>query len=211
MAEKMDRRQIRTKQLLHQALLDCIEDKGIDHVTVKDIAERANVNRGTFYLHYRDVPDMMDKVKNDMFGRVFEYVKRLDPRELNEYAYTGEPYPKIVALFEEVTRHANFFKVMLGPSGDLSYVMRLRNLMDSHLFNKLDYVLPEGAPTLVPREYLVAYMSSANFGMFLRWVQNGMRETPYEMALIATRLVNHGPIVSSGIRPQPNVEPSGGS
>ncbi|WP_372638129.1 TetR/AcrR family transcriptional regulator [Cohnella sp.] len=197
---KIDRRQIRTKQLLRRALLESIEEKGIDHVTVTDIAERADVNRGTFYLHYRDVPDMMSKVMDEMFERVFSLVKLLDPRELSEYAQAAEPYPKVVNIFEEIRRNADFFKVMLGPRGDLSYAMKFRNLMASHLFGKLEYLLPEDSQSLIPREYLVAYMTSANFGMVLHWIQNGMRETPYQLGLIATRLVNDGPIVSSGIR-----------
>ncbi|MFB9279384.1 TetR/AcrR family transcriptional regulator [Cohnella cellulosilytica] len=206
MVKKTDRRQIRTKQLLRQALLECIEEKGIDHVTVTDVAERANLNRGTFYLHYRDVPDMLDTLMNERFEQVFSLVRLLDPRELSQYAFAGEPYPKVLAIFEEVLRNADFFKVMLGPKGELSYAMQFRNLMSSHLFSKLEYIMPEGAPTLVPREYLVAYMTAANFGMVLHWIQNGFRETPYQMALIATQLVNHGPIVSSGIRTVPRIE-----
>ncbi len=211
MTKKIDRRQVRTKQLLRQALLECIEEKGFDHITVTDISEKANINRGTFYLHYRDVPDLLDTVMNEMFDRVLSLVRVLDPREMSEYAYSDEPYPKVVAIFEEVNRHRDFFKVVLGPKGELSYAMRFRNLMSSHLFNKMEYIMPEGSPGLVPREYIVAYMTSANFGMVMHWVQNGFRETPYQMALIATRIVNHGPIVSSGIRAAARVEPPGKS
>ena len=51
---KLDRRVIRTRQLLREALMELIleNEKGYDGVTVKDIAERANVGRATFYLHY---------------------------------------------------------------------------------------------------------------------------------------------------------------
>jgi len=206
MTDKIDRRKLRTKQLLHQALLESISEKGIDHVTVTDIAGRADVNRGTFYLHYRDVPDMMNKIMGEVFERLASLIKRLDPLEMSQYAYTGEPYPKVVDIFEEVRRRAEFFKVMLGPNGDLSYAMRFRDLLASHLFAKLEYALPEGARSPVPRDYLVAIMSSANFGMFMHWIRSGMRETPYELGLIVTQLVNHGPIVSSGLRDKPRAE-----
>ncbi|TVX99908.1 TetR/AcrR family transcriptional regulator [Cohnella terricola] len=200
MPEKMDRRQARTKHLLHQALMELIEEKGIERITVTDIANRADVNRGTFYLHYRDVPDMLDKIMNEVFERLLGYTSRMDPRELSQYAYRDEPYPKLLDILEEIARNKDFFQTILGPNGDLSYAIRFRNMMASHIFNKFEYILPENGQMLVPRKYLVAYMASANFGMLMHWVESGMQESPYEMAMIATQLVNHGPIVSSGIR-----------
>jgi len=49
-----DRRIARTKAAIREALVALIEEKGFDALTVKDIATRANINRGTFYLHYKD-------------------------------------------------------------------------------------------------------------------------------------------------------------
>ncbi|MFD0716128.1 TetR/AcrR family transcriptional regulator [Paenibacillus sp. GCM10027626] len=197
---KLDRRQLRTKQLLQQALLALIETKGLDSITVTDVANHANVNRGTFYLHYKDVADLLEQMQEEVFQRIQSVVFRLDPIELSGYANKDEPYPKIIAIFEEVLRHADFFKVMLGPRGDISCILRFRELMTTHIFNKFNHLIPHDDKLLVPREYLIAYMSSANFGMFLHWVATGMQETPYEMARIATQIVNHGPIVSAGIR-----------
>ena len=53
---KEDRRVIRTKQVILEALVTLIEEKGIDAVTVKDITRKANINRGTFTFHYRIKP-----------------------------------------------------------------------------------------------------------------------------------------------------------
>ncbi len=47
----MDRRIARTKTAIREALVALIEEKGFDAILVSDIAERANINRGTFYLH----------------------------------------------------------------------------------------------------------------------------------------------------------------
>ncbi|MFC4302016.1 TetR/AcrR family transcriptional regulator [Cohnella boryungensis] len=197
---RIDRRQARTRQLLLQAFLGLIQEKGIDSVTVTDIANRADVNRGTFYLHYRDVPDMMEKIVEDLYGRFSRLVTRLDPRELIQYADKKEPYPKIVDIFEEARLHADIMKVLFGPKGDLSFALRFKNLLTNNLFNKMEFNFPEDGPRLVPRDFLVAYIASANFGLFLHWVEGGFKETPYQMGLIITQLSNHGPLITSGIR-----------
>jgi len=205
---KRDRRQIRTKEMLVQALLSLIEERGMDGITVTDVANKANVNRGTFYLHYRDVTDMLDQLKDEVFLHIKQYVGKLDPYELRSYAEKEEPYPQIISIIEVVLTHANFFRVLFGPNGDLSFVLRFRKLMTTHIFNKLNYLMPQSNKQLVPPDYLVAYMSAANFGFFMHWIESGMQQTPYEVAKIATQIMVYGPIASSGIHGKPTFTPT---
>jgi AcrR family transcriptional regulator len=200
MSEKMDRRQARTKQLLHKALMELMEEKSADAITVTDISSRADINRGTFYLHYQDVPDMLEQLKEEVFAKISSFILQMDPRELHLYASSDEPYPNLVLLFEEFARHADFLKVMFGPNGDLSYAIRFRKFMAAHIFNKLTYLQPQEDHLLIPRDYLIAYMSSANFGMLMHWFESGMNHSPHQLGVIMTQILNHGPMVSSGLK-----------
>lgn len=197
MSVKIDRRQARTKQLLHTALMQLIQEKGIENITVTDIANRAEINRGTFYLHYKDVPDMLETMKDEVFNDLQSFIVKLDLREARKYANAGEPYPAAVQILEEIARHANFLRVMLGSQGDLSYAHRLKDFMSVNIFNKLNYLQPDDDNLLIPKDYLIAYMSSAQLGLVMHWLETGMEKTPYQMGMIMTQINNHGPIVSS--------------
>jgi AcrR family transcriptional regulator len=199
MSEKMDRRQARTKQFLYKALMELMEEKGTEGVTVTDITTRADINRGTFYLHYRDVPDMLDQIKEEVFNEIQKVIVQLDMREAVKYVDLDKPYPIFVLIIEELARHADFLKVMFGPKGDLSYAIRFRQFMASHIFNKLNYYQPKEENFLIPRDYLVAYMSSANFGLVMHWLESGMTQSPYQMGQIMTQIILHGPIASTGL------------
>jgi AcrR family transcriptional regulator len=200
MSDKVDRRQARTKQFMREALLSILGEKSIEGITVTDIANRANINRGTFYLHYRDVADMLDQMKDDAFEQIQKAIQQLDPKELMYYADRNEPYPKITLVFEEVERQAVFLKVMFGPHGDVSYINRFKDLMETRIFKNLSYAQPQEENRLVPLEFLISYMASANLGVVLHWLQSGMKQTPLELSVIMTNLMNYGPITSSGIR-----------
>lgn len=204
MSEKIDRRQARTKQLLYKALMELIKEKGVEGITVTDISSRADINRGTFYLHYRDVADMLDQLKDEAFEHIRNTVQFLDPKELMEYASRDEAYPSIVRAFEEIAKHGEFFQAMFGPKGDLSYILRFRQLMQTHIYNRLTYWNPNEDTRPVPLEYLIAYMASANVGVLLHWLETGMQQSPQELGLMMTRLVNHGPIANSGLRNRQN-------
>ena len=200
MSDKIDRRQARTKKLLRDALLSLIEDKSIDVITVTDIASRADINRGTFYLHYRDVADMLDQMKDEAFDQLLGIIEGLNPTELMYFADRNKPYPKITQIFEEIERQAHFFQVMFGPHGDVSYITRFKDLMETRIFKNLSYAQPQEENRLVPLEYLISYMASANLGVVLHWLKTGMKQTPQELAVMMTNLMYYGPITSSGLR-----------
>ena len=52
----------KTRAVLKNALLSLMKEKSVKHITVKELCDRADINRGTFYLHYADVFDMLEKI-----------------------------------------------------------------------------------------------------------------------------------------------------
>lgn len=58
----VDLRIKRTQKSIKNAFYELIEEKGFDHISVKDITERAMISRNTFYLHYNDKFDLLNKV-----------------------------------------------------------------------------------------------------------------------------------------------------
>ena len=67
---KEDRRIRRTKKLLKQALAQLMDEKEFKDITVRDITERADLNRGTFYLHYTDTYDILNKIENEILFNI---------------------------------------------------------------------------------------------------------------------------------------------
>ena len=70
--EKMDRRVRRTKALLLQGLIQLMEEKDIKDISVKELSDLADINRGTFYLHYSDVYNMLGKIEEELFQEFFQ-------------------------------------------------------------------------------------------------------------------------------------------
>lgn len=201
MTEKLDRRKARTRQLLYNALMALLQEKSADSITVTDVADRADVNRGTFYLHYRDVGDMLQQLKDGVLDRVRACVEKLDISEAMRYIDRDEPYPVSVSIFEEIARQGEFLRIILGPQGDLSYARQLRELFASRVHLKLKTLAPDDAA--IPTDYLVSYIASANFGIVLHWLDTGRELAPKQMAKMMVSLMNYGPLVSGGIRKKP--------
>lgn len=72
MAKAEYRSAIRSRQLIKAALADLLQEKPLDKITVTDIVNRAQINRGTFYAHYTDIPDVIQHLIQQAFSSIQE-------------------------------------------------------------------------------------------------------------------------------------------
>lgn len=198
-----DRRTVRTKSWLRQALVQLMDEKGLDNITVSDLTSRAEINRGTFYLHYKDVADMVEQLQSEMLNGLEQFASRVNFLEILRHAGQNEPYPNLHNVFEYWQRNADFCKPMLGPKGDPAFVLRIKEMMKSkiyrYVFEAVALIPAEKRPA-VPLDFILEYMTSANIGIIQHWFASGMQQTPREMAMIMTLLVSQGPIAASGLK-----------
>ena len=68
--KKEDRRVRRTKKLLSQGLIELMQQKQVKDITVRELADLVDVNRGTFYLYYRDIFDMLERLEEELFEQL---------------------------------------------------------------------------------------------------------------------------------------------
>src|SRR5712691_9444674 len=134
-----DLRVRRTHMVLREALIALIEEKGFDAVTVADIAERAMVNRATFYRHYQDkyalVTGIFEEAVNQMFSEIGppENLEGLLAAWCELGAQAVQPVnvdPVLAAwsaFFEHITRHARLYRVMLGKHGSSWFTVQVRD------------------------------------------------------------------------------------
>ena len=91
--QKIDRRVRKTKSQLRQALMQLMTEKPFKSISVRELSERADINRGTFYIHYRDVSDLLQHLEDEMAERLITVCRK--------YAYTDiavEAFPYLTEL-----------------------------------------------------------------------------------------------------------------
>ena len=72
--EKTDRRARYTRMVLKESLIELLKEKRISNISIKEICERADINRSTFYSHYQDQYDLMHQVEQEVLGEIREYL-----------------------------------------------------------------------------------------------------------------------------------------
>lgn len=185
-----DRRIARSKRALCAALIELMEERGLDNISVNDICSRADLNRGTFYNHFHDKDDLLTRLEDEVIAdleRIQERMQGLTVMDLVRYRTRKQPLPFLVELFDYLREQGDFIHAVTGPGGDIRFAPRLR---DSVCANLVQSILHERyrtnpAPFV---QYYVAFFASAYLGVIQHWIDTGMQESSEEMALIAMRL-----------------------
>jgi AcrR family transcriptional regulator len=195
----MDRRIERTKNAIREALVSLIEEKGFDAILVSDIAARADINRGTFYLHYQDKFDLLEKTQTGLIEDVERIILQANTLDLSDFHSVEKPLPVIVSVFEYLKRNAGLVHAIYTLEGGLRFQAQMRRAIENNL--KLEYLtwLKE-KNFLVPSHYLISYAISAHFGVIQDWLERGCAESPYEMAVIISKLSWFGVVRSTGFK-----------
>jgi AcrR family transcriptional regulator len=195
-----DRRTIRTKKMIRNALSELIEEKGFNDISITDLTKRADINRGTFYLHYTDKYDLLEKVENEVIQEIQEQTKDIDSINLLNIDALNEPLPFMIKLFEYFKENSNFMKAILGPKGDPIFHNKIKKFIETNLFEKTLIKTFNKDNMLVPEEYFISYVLSAHLGVVQQWIESGMKKSPKDMALILTKLFLLGPFGVIGLK-----------
>jgi AcrR family transcriptional regulator len=197
--KSLDRRKIKTQAAIREAFISLIEEKGFEAILVSDIAERANINRGTFYLHYQDKFDLMDKIQTEIIENIQRLVAQANALDLPNLKDLEKPIPIIVSIFEYLKENANLVHAIFLLEGGHPFQARIRKTIERNL--KLEFLT--GLTTknfIVPSNYLLSYAISAHFGVILDWLDRGCIESPGEMAIILAKISWFGVVRSAGFK-----------
>ncbi|MFC9601293.1 TetR/AcrR family transcriptional regulator [Peribacillus butanolivorans] len=199
----MDLRVIRTKNSIRIALVELIEEKGFEAITVKDITTKAKINRGTFYAHYQDKFDLMTKCQEEIMQGMSNIVNQNFPdviAELGTNSPLKKPFTLAVSIFEYLNVNSEFMKATLGPKGDLSFQTKLKDFMWKTLFENNQNSIVKEENLLVPGHFLISYIASAHIGVIQQWLDSGRKESPQEMARILSTITVNGPFFAAGLK-----------
>lgn len=185
--QSVDRRVRKTKHQLRQALLSLMSEKHAKSISVRELAERADINRGTFYIHYKDVNDLLQRLEDEVAERLIQMCKK---HAYNSREVTAFPFLTDLYCFARDNR--DFCQILLGPNGDRAYTERICDILYDHFLRDFVGHFYRGDTSRL--DYFCRFIVSGNLTLTLNWLSGGMKESPEEMAALA------GSIIMDGVR-----------
>ena len=192
MAQKVDRRVRKTKEALRNGLLQLMQEKQINEITVKELTELVDINRATFYNHYHDIYDLFSSIEKEMYE---EIQRTLDRYTLNKEVYQKRihfpaeqsPLPLFLEIFNFLVENMEMCLFLLGDKGDSEFIEKVLNYGKHKYIKEWQKIYHVDNPELLDATY--AFVASGFMGLIRYWLANGMKQSPQEMAVIAEKVI----------------------
>ena len=180
-ADVEDLRVRRTRKLLQQALIEGTVEKGFAALTVRDITERAMVNRSTFYRHYLDKYDLLEQHLNEIYAVLEEeggFIKEACHQRLSE-------------LLKQMQQVPDFYRVVLSTQSDAWISQRYRQQTQQRLLAYFQQAFPAAAsdPDSLPLDLKFTTLASAGCGALAWWLKQERPAPPEQFAHMLQQLI----------------------
>ena len=178
MAESNKRQ--KTKAAIERAMVDLLEQESFDQITTVELAQAAGISRSSFYTHYKDKYDMIERYQKALFHQL-EAIFDKNPDNIQA---------AIVQVFQFLQQEP-LLSALLTENGTKEIQNFLRHKLQLMLSNDLQDRFSTRVYSQIEKEYSAVYLTNAFFGVCQMWIARGKKESPEQMAGLLLKMLNH--------------------
>lgn len=183
MTEKLDRRKKYTRMVLKDSLIALLKSKPLSAITVKEICNHADINRSTFYTHYKDHYDLLNKLEEEIIADMNTYLNA------HNFAQKEKAMQTTIKLLEYIKSKHEICYTLLIENKDTSFEERVMEVARSFL---IDNWTDEYEVDSADSAYISTFIISGSIHVIKHWLSRNMDRTPQQIADIINTVCYKG-------------------
>lgn len=162
MNTKNNQRTRLSKMLFKNALMDLLKEKGsINKVSVRELCDRAELNRSTFYAHYQEPNDLLIEIETELLDATEEHLKKIGAEnEIGAHKY-------ILSFLQYIRQNDKPFRALLIDSTDPEFRSRFMQQSIIQFVDNLRIELPKDF-----EQYIFSYILNGSTGIIIQWIRS---------------------------------------
>lgn len=151
-----------SKLLFKNALMDLLKEKGsISKVSVRELCDRAELNRSTFYAHYQEPKDLLHEIETELLDATEEHLKKIgQENDIGAHKY-------LLSFLQYIKENDKPFRTLLIDAADPDFRSRFMQQSIIQFVDNLRIVLPKEL-----EQYIYSYILNGNTGIIIQWVRS---------------------------------------
>ncbi len=189
-----DRRVRKSKTAIKKAFIQLLEDEQIERITIRQISDKADINRGTFYLNYDDKYALLEEMEDE---QIADLKKLVDIRKVNLAQKTAEEFIEIFSnevikkVIIHISENIEFYHAILN----LDRTSKIEERITDMILSNINYLIGENNTVYgVPDDYYLRYVSGALMSMVKYWVHDENRVSIEELVQYIVTISTRGPL-----------------
>ncbi|MCD8851990.1 TetR/AcrR family transcriptional regulator [Staphylococcus xylosus] len=189
-----DRRVRKTKNAIKQAFIKLLAEKELERITIQDITTLADVNRGTFYLHYEDKYILLSDLEDEILASLADEIgtSKLVMQDSNLEDFAKNFSKKILKnIILHIQKDIDFYLVIFKLDRKSQLEDKISELMYA---NVVKIISNKQKISGIPIDYFHSYVSGATISFIKHWVQDNNRMEPNIVADHLFKIIFNGPL-----------------
>lgn len=174
----MDARVRYTKMVIRNCFFQLLNEKKLNKITVKEICEKASINRATFYKYYDNPFDLYKQLEQELMD------------QLEERIISQQPENFLIVfqiILQDIKDNSEFYQLLFSENGDELFRNRVFALCYGENMKTIKTIMPDASPK--EQEWLYYFIAEGCNGILIQWINGGMKEPVEDIVKFTKRLV----------------------
>lgn len=168
---KTDARVRYTRMRIREAFLNCLETKPVSKITVKEICDMAEINRATFYKHYADPFELLQKLEEEALAELGQNIQA---------CRQGTSQGLLLTILNSMKNTENSYTLLTSPNGDSGFAARIADIFYKEFQPRMAKELPGCSDDEKNAAFL--FVSGGCGHLISEWIKNGMPSSTEQVA-----------------------------
>lgn len=189
MNTKNNQRTRLSKMLFKNALMDLLKEKGsVAKISVRELCDRAELNRSTFYAHYQEPNDLLIEIETELLDATEEHLKKIGAEnDIGAHKY-------ILSFLQYIRQNDKPFRALLIDSTDPEFRSRFMQQSIIQFVDNLRIELPKEL-----EQYIFSYILNGNTGIIIQWIRSDYAADENEIVNLLFS-INHSALVNLNLK-----------
>lgn len=191
MNTKNNQRTRLSKLLFKNALMDLLKEKGsVAKISVRELCDRAELNRSTFYAHYNEPKDLLYEIETELLDATEEHLKKIgEENDAGAHKY-------ILSFLQYIRQNDKQFRTLLIDSADPDFRSRFMQQSIIQFVNNLRIELPKEL-----EQYIFSYILNGSTGIIIQWIRSDYAVNENEIVNLLFS-INQSALVNLNLTPK---------
>ncbi|WP_296879951.1 TetR-like C-terminal domain-containing protein [Thomasclavelia sp.] len=169
-----------TKMIIRVNFISLLKQKPINKITVKELCEMAEINRTTFYKYYLDIYDLMDKIEEEILEELHETMRSSILDGIDK---------TLIKVLEKMKENGSLYITLFSENGDTKFPLKIFQMCYAEFSTYINEQFPHLSKT--KQALIYVYTAQGSSGILDYWINDGMQESPKEIASFITQLITN--------------------
>jgi len=178
----MNRNSLRSRLLIREAFVQLLTEKEAKSITVTDIAQKANINRATFYAHYTCIMDVVDEMQKEVMDKMSELF-----RDFSFKSFFSNSTQALLEVSRFIDENREYYQILINQEGATKFLRALKDVLVGYMMKEPE--IPEAVKNSPSYKLRICFFAGGIVNLYVDYLRGKLKTSIYDIPLEVAKML----------------------